>query len=132
MTNPPTSSLFPDSHLGSRSSFSFASLLDLSSATIDEQFDSGEETGVLGCQEQPAFCNFVRRCHTIRRDSRGNPCDRVRGLSVSQGRLGGTGTQEARADAAGPLVARSTPIVPADVHTGRHASTQTCGYLPAT
>src|SRR6267142_1027854 len=56
MTNPLTSSLFPDSHPESLSSH-------LTSAAIGEQLVTCDETGIIGCQEQRGSCNFVRLSH---------------------------------------------------------------------
>src|SRR5712672_4427831 len=49
----------------------------LPSAAIGEQFDTGDEAGIIGRQEQCGLCNFVGLSHTTHGDSGHDPCDRV-------------------------------------------------------
>src|ERR1700730_2603751 len=68
MTNPRASSLYPGSHLKSQSSFSFASLSLSHTWPLPPSANSsntGDEPGIIRCQEHGGSCDFVRLSHTI-------------------------------------------------------------------
>ena len=51
--------------------------LDLGSAAVNEQFDTRDETGVIGREEQRHLSNFLGFPHTSHRDGRHNPRNHV-------------------------------------------------------
>src|SRR6266850_5074385 len=124
MTNPLTSSLFPDSHPELLSSY-------LSSAAIGEQLDTGDETGIIGCQEERGPCNFVRLSHATHRNSGHDPRDRIRGLPARQGRLDGARTQDVCTDTALLQVGRPGTRKRAQGRFGRAVDAETGSTLHA-
>jgi hypothetical protein len=61
---------------------------DLSSATINEQFDTCYETGVIRRQKQRRFGNFVSVPHPSHRDGGHDSCNGVCRLSIDNRRIG--------------------------------------------
>ncbi len=47
--------------------------LDLGSAAVNEQFDTRDETGVIGSEKQRHLSNFLEFPHASHRDGRHNP-----------------------------------------------------------
>src|SRR5260221_1092534 len=58
--------------------------LDLGSAAVNEQFDTRDETGVIGCQEQRDLINFLGIPHAPHRDGGHNPGNHVSRLPTRQ------------------------------------------------
>src|SRR5229473_8715611 len=50
---------------------------DLGSAAVNEQFDTGDETGVIRSQKQRHLSNFLGFPHASHRDGRHNPRNQV-------------------------------------------------------
>jgi hypothetical protein len=60
---------------------------DLPSPAIHEQFNTCDETGVLGCQKKHGFSNFIGFSHPSHRDGGHNPCNGVFRLSIDNRRI---------------------------------------------
>ena len=69
-----------------------AARLDLCSAAVNEQFDTGDETGVIRSQKQCHLSNFLGFPHPSHRDGGRNPRNHVCGLPARQRRIDRTGT----------------------------------------
>src|ERR1700688_1095418 len=66
--------------------------LDLSSAAVNEQFDTRDETGVIRRQKQRYLSNFLRFSHAPHRDGGHNPPNHVCRLTAHQRRIDRTRT----------------------------------------
>src|SRR5258707_15832223 len=78
--------------------------LDLGVAAVDEQFDTSDETGVIGCQEQRHLSNFLGFPHAPHRDGGHNPPNYVRRLPAHRRRIDRTRTNNVRADTTVPQI----------------------------
>src|SRR5712664_2965827 len=66
--------------------------LDLRSAAVNEQFDTGDETGVIRREKQRHLSNFLGFPHASHRDCRHNPRNQVCRLPTRQRRIDRTRT----------------------------------------
>src|SRR5271170_4734595 len=72
--------------------------LDLPSATVHEQFNAGDKTGIVRGQKQSSLRNFIGLAHASHRNGGHNPRNYVRGLSERQRRPDRTRANDVRSD----------------------------------
>src|SRR5580704_9457791 len=73
---------------------------DLSSAAVNEQFDTRDETRVIRSEKQRHLSNFLGLSHASHRDGGRNPRKHVCRLPIRQRRIDRTRTNNVRADTA--------------------------------
>src|SRR5580704_8657931 len=72
--------------------------LDLRSATVNEQFDTRNEAGIIGSEKQRDLGNFLGFPHAPHRDGGHNPRNHLRRLPTHERRVDGTRTHDVGAD----------------------------------